>query len=166
MKKIEKPQSDWQLAEVNIAHLKAPVGDPLVAPFVDALDQINAIADRMEGFIWRYTDATGNATDTKIADDDRIIFNTSVWKDVPCLERFVWGTIHVNFFRRKTEWFHLMENMHFAMWWVPPGTTVTPNEAMQRLNRLNKVGATNEAFDWAHAPNAKMWKKAQNQGPA
>lgn len=166
MTKFQKPQADWKLAEVNIAHLKAPVGDPLVAPFIDALDQINAIADRMEGFVWRYTDDTGNAVDTKIADNDRIIFNTSIWDDVPSLERFVWGTVHVNFLRRKSEWFHLMESMHFAMWWVPPETTIPPEEAMRRLDCLNKNGPSSEAFGWAHAPNAKMWEKAQNQGPA
>ncbi|MFQ1700873.1 DUF3291 domain-containing protein [Loktanella agnita] len=158
MKTFEKPNPDWQLAEVNIACLKKPAGDPLVAPFVDAIDKVNAIADRMDGFVWRYTDASGNATDTSVDVDERIIFNTSIWQDLPSLERFVWGTVHMSFFRRRKEWFNVMEKMHFAMWWVPQGTTITPQDAMERLAYFNNNGATERAFDWAHAPDIGRWK--------
>lgn len=158
MKKFERPHRNWQLAEVNIARLKKPIGDPLVAPFVDAIDKVNAIADRMDGFVWRYTDASGNATDTSVAEDECVIFNTSIWEDVPSLERFVWGTVHANFLRRKEEWFDAMEEMHFVMWWVQQGTKIAPSDAMERLDYFNKFGATERAFDWAHASDVGQWR--------
>ena len=53
---------DWHLAQVNIGRLRAPVDDPLIAEFKDALDSINALADRSPGFVWRLQTAEGNAT--------------------------------------------------------------------------------------------------------
>jgi len=36
---------DYQLAQVNIARLRAPVNSPLLADFVAALEPVNAAAD-------------------------------------------------------------------------------------------------------------------------
>lgn len=155
---IYPPQSDWQLAEVNIARLKAPIGDPLVAPFVDALDQLNSIAERLDGFIWRYVDDSGNATDTKVASDPLVIFNASVWRDAEALETFVWGTIHRQFYHRRAEWFDALGSMHFALWWVPPGTQVAPQDAMARLAHLDMSGPSERAFGWADVPGANRWR--------
>ena len=75
---FEPPMPDWHLAEVNIARLKAPIGDPIVAPFVNALDKINSIADRMDGFVWRHIDDTGNVTNTQISSDECVIYKASI----------------------------------------------------------------------------------------
>ena len=158
---IHPPAPDWHLAEVNIARLKAPIGDPLVAPFVDALDRINAIAERMDGFVWRHSDETGNATDTRVSDDPNVIYNASVWRDVPSLERFVWGTVHARFYERRAEWFDALGAMHFAMWWVPPGETFTPGEAMDRLANLDANGASERAFGWRDAPGAQLHERGR-----
>ena len=151
------PAPDWQLAEVNIARLKAPVGDPLVQPFVDALDRVNAVADRMDGFVWRHVDGTGNATNTQVSDDPCVIYNASIWRDVASLERFVWGTIHARFYERREEWFTAMASMGVAMWWVPPGTLFAPAEAMERLAHLDTKGPSERAFGWRQAPSAHLW---------
>ena len=45
-----------QLAQFNIARLKHDPDDPRVAPFMQALDKVNAVAERMPGFVWRYKD--------------------------------------------------------------------------------------------------------------
>ena len=42
-----------ELAQVNIARLVAPLDDPRLLDFVDALDPVNADADTAAGFIWR-----------------------------------------------------------------------------------------------------------------
>ena len=157
----EAPAPDWQLAEVNIARLKAPVGDPLVAPFVDALDRINALAERMDGFVWRHIDETGNATQTRVNDDPLVIYNASVWADVAGLERFVWGTVHARFYERRAEWFGQFRSMHFAMWWVPPGTRPAPEDAMARLVHLDARGPSERAFGWREAPGARLWMEGR-----
>jgi len=55
---------------------------------------VNGIAERSAGFIWRYSDESGNATNTRPYADPRMIVNFSVWESVDALERFVWQTVH------------------------------------------------------------------------
>lgn len=158
---VRPPHADWQLAEVNIARLTAPIGDPRVAPFVAALDRVNAVAERMDGFVWRHVDGSGNAIETAIADDPRVIYNASIWRDAPSLERFVWGTVHARFYARRSEWFDALEGMGMALWWVPPGTRFTPREAMARLDTLASDGPGPHAFGWPEAPAAHLWREAR-----
>ena len=39
------------LAQINVGRLVAPEGSPEVAEFIDALDEINALAERSAGFV-------------------------------------------------------------------------------------------------------------------
>ena len=41
------------VAELNIGRLNYPIDDPRMADFVDNLARVNAMADRMPGFVWR-----------------------------------------------------------------------------------------------------------------
>ncbi len=66
---------------------------------------MNGIAERSDGFVWRYVDASGNATNTRPYADPRIIVNFSVWVSVEALERFVWQTVHKRFYGRRPDWF-------------------------------------------------------------
>ena len=161
MSTIHPPAPDWQLAEVNVARLKAPPGDARVAPFIDALDRINAVAERIEGFVWRHVDGTGNATDTRVAPDPLVIYNASTWEGVEALERFVWGTVHARFYERRAEWFDALGSVHFAMWWVPPGTKPTPDDATARLAHLGANGPSERAFGWREAPGATSWRQGR-----
>ena len=43
---------------------------------------------------------TGN-TENKIGDDPQFVANLTVWEDAPSLERFVWGTVHKQFYERR-----------------------------------------------------------------
>lgn len=43
----------FELAQVNIARLKAPLTDPQLKDFLDALAPVNALADAAPGFVWR-----------------------------------------------------------------------------------------------------------------
>ncbi|MBM7067844.1 DUF3291 domain-containing protein [Actibacterium sp. 188UL27-1] len=149
------------LAEINIAHLTHDIDHPAVADFADNLGRINGLAQRMPGFVWRHVDDTGNATDTRIDADPRLIVNLSVWEDVAVLETFVWGTAHVQFYRRRAEWFRAMERMAFAMWWVPVGHRPTVVEATDRLAHLQIHGDTEHAFGWSHLAAATKWRDAR-----
>ncbi|WP_308914828.1 DUF3291 domain-containing protein [Jannaschia sp. LMIT008] len=161
MSLFHPPAPDWHLAEVNVARLKAPIGSPVVAPFADALDRINGIADRVDGFVWRHVDASGNATDTQVADDPRVIYNASTWRDGAAFETFVWGTLHARFYERRAEWFDALGSMHFAMWWVPPGHRPDVAEAMEALRSLDRHGPTSRGFGWAGLPEAVRWRQGR-----
>jgi len=150
-----------QLAEINIAHLTHEIGHPAVAGFANNLERINGIAERSDGFVWRYTDDSGNATDTQIEADPKVIANVSVWRDVTALEGFVWGTLHKQFYARRNEWFQAMDRMGFAMWWVQDGHRPTIAEAVARLEHLNANGPTDRAFDWAYLKDATRWRAAR-----
>jgi hypothetical protein len=41
------------VAQVNIGRMKAALEDPVMAGFVARLEEINALADRSPGFVWR-----------------------------------------------------------------------------------------------------------------
>ena len=79
------------LAELNIATLVADLDDPAMADFMNALDAVNAVAERSPGFVWRLKDESGNATGIKGAGDPREIYNLSVW-DAPKIWNSISGT--------------------------------------------------------------------------
>ena len=70
-----------------------------MADFIDNLAFVNGLAERSEGFVWRYQDDSGSAIDTRPFDGDpRMAVNMSVWEGVEALERFVWQTVHKRFY--------------------------------------------------------------------
>jgi hypothetical protein len=60
-----------QLAQVNVARMRGPLESEVMAGFVARLDEINALADRSPGFVWRLQTGEGNATYLRPYDDDR-----------------------------------------------------------------------------------------------
>ncbi|MEO1775454.1 MAG: DUF3291 domain-containing protein [Pseudomonadota bacterium] len=148
------------LAQLNVGRLIAPPGDPAVAPFINAIDRVNGLAKRMPGFVWMMEgegEGPGN-TDNTINSDPRHIANLSVWESIDTLEAFVWNTVHRQFYGRRAEWFDAMEERHFVMWWVPQGHRPTLEEALERLDLLNREGPGPEAFGWADRPEARLWR--------
>ncbi len=122
----------YYLAQVNIAKMLAPIDDPIMADFVNNLDRINTIADESEGFVWRLADIVNNALAIKAFEDDTLIINMSVWKDLESLFRFTYKTDHSEIFARRKEWFSRITDMHMVFWYVPVGHIPTPTEARQR----------------------------------
>ena len=152
---------DMHLAELNVGRLLTPTDDPRVAEFMENLDRINGLGKRMPGFVWMMEGSgepgTGN-TEAKIEGDPQYVSNLTVWEDVQSLERFVWGTIHKQFYERRTEWFEVMGEMHFVMWWVPEGHRPSLEEALGRLDHLRKNGDSDEAFGWSYLKEARAWR--------
>jgi hypothetical protein len=136
----------YNIAQVNIARMKAPLEDPRMARFVARLDEINALADGSPGFVWRLGTSEGNATYLRPFDDDRILFNMSVWETVESLRHFVYRTAHVELFRQRDDWFETFAGAYAALWWVPPGHIPGVDEAKKRLAYLDTHGPTEFAF--------------------
>ena len=66
-------KTQFQIAQVNIARLRAPLDDPLLAGFVEKLEDINGLADSSPGFVWRLKTDAGDATSLRPYDDkDRL----------------------------------------------------------------------------------------------
>lgn len=134
------------LAQINVGRLRAPIDDPLIAPFADALDEINALADRAPGFVWRLQTDEGNATSIQVDDDELVIVNMSVWESAEALNDYVYRTDHTAFLRRRAEWFERSEGPTTALWWVDADHRPSPQEGMARLRTLRDKGPTAEAF--------------------
>jgi Domain of unknown function (DUF3291) len=138
----------WQLAQLNVGRLRAPIDDPLIAEFKDALDEINAVAETSPGFVWRLKDdSVGNATTFHpIEGDGLVIPNLSVWESIDALGDFVYRSAHTPFLRRRREWFERYGTAYLALWWVPAGDIPTLEEAMARLHAIERDGSTPHAF--------------------
>lgn len=137
---------NYNLAQINIAKMLAPLDDPIMADFVNNLDRINAMADKAKGFVWRLHGEDENATAVKAFEDTSLLINMSVWKDMDSLFNFTYQSGHIEVFKRKKEWFSKMKMLHMAFWFVPVGHIPTPQEAKERLNHVNKFGETPHAF--------------------
>ena len=135
-----------QIAQVNIGRMKGALEDPVMAGFVARLDEINALADRSPGFVWRLQSEAGNATYLRPFDDDRILFNMSVWESIEQLKRYVYYTAHVEVLKRRHDWFEKFSGAYTALWWVPQGHRPGVDEAKQRLAHLDAHGPTPFAF--------------------
>lgn len=142
--------SVYHLAQVNIARLLAPLDSPQLAGFVARLAEINAIADRAEGFVWRLQTEAGDATGLRPFDDDQLLVNLSVWDGLEALNRYVYRTGHAEVMRLRREWFERMAEAYMALWWIPAGHIPTVHEARERLERLRTQGPSAEAFTFRH----------------
>ena len=149
-------KSRYQIAELNVAELKAPLDSPMLKDFVDNLDRINALADSSPGFVWRLMGDGNDATALRPM-GDRIIVNFSVWRDVDSLRNYVYKSVHVEILKRKREWFERMTMPH-VLWWVPAGYIPTVAEAVARLELLRSKGPSPDAFHFGEvysAPDAE-----------
>lgn len=137
-----------QLAQLNIARMRAPLDDPAMAGFVDELERINALGEASPGFVWIMAEGEdhGGNTDVRVFDDEELISNLTVWEQLEPLLDYVLRTEHVEFLRRRREWFQPMEQDHLVLWWVPTGHRPTLAEAEARLLHLREHGPTGQAF--------------------
>jgi GNAT superfamily N-acetyltransferase len=139
------------VAQINIGTMIAPTDHPAVAEFMEALDRINAIADRAPGFVWRLQTDEGNATDIQIFPNPLELVNMSVWETVEALKDYVYQSDHVDFFRRRTEWFEA-DAKRVALWHVAAGSIPELDDAVRRVEFLAVRGASPYAFGFARPP--------------
>lgn len=138
------------LAEFNFGTLRYGWGDPRLADFENALDQVNAIAARSPGFVWRMADEDMEAaqTDPKgpLADRPNTASTLSIWTGAAPLYQFVTKTLHARFMARNDEWFVLGDRSHLVCWWVPQDHRPNVAEAMKKWHALQTDGETKDVF--------------------
>jgi len=147
----DRPAAAFELAQVNVGRLVAPLDDPRLAEFMAALDPVNAAADGAPGFVWRLQTEEGNATGISAFSWDAgnsagVIVNMSVWTDVESLRAFVTSDLHRDVLRRRRQWFQRMDEAWLACWWVPRGHRPSTEEAEERVRHLRANGPSPYAF--------------------
>ncbi len=143
----------YHLAQLNVARALGPTDDEspeaVMREFMDSLDHINGIADKAPGFVWRLQTEEGNATDIHAFDEPDILLNMSMWADYQSFHNYVYKTEHIDFMRRRREWFQPIDGLPVTvMWWVPAGSIPTVEEAISKLRHLGEHGPTPEAFNF------------------
>ncbi|TQJ89959.1 DUF3291 domain-containing protein [Streptomyces sp. SLBN-31] len=136
----------YELAQVNIGRLKAPLDSPHLKDFVDNLDPVNADADAADGFVWRLQSDGGDATDIGVFGDEWLIINMSVWRDTNALTAYMYQGRHREMLARRREFFERVAEAMVALWWVPAGHRPTVAEAEERVLHLRANGPTPYAF--------------------
>ena len=121
------------LAQINIGRMRAPLDDPAMAGFMSRLDEINALAKRSDGFVWRLQGVDGNNTYLRPYEDERIIVNMSVWESVVHLRAYAYTTAHAELLKQRRDWFEKFDGSFLALWWIPAGHIPTIDEAKARL---------------------------------
>jgi hypothetical protein len=106
---------EYHLAQVNIGKMHTDLEDPVMSGFVERLDEINALADNSEGFVWRFQADEGDATYLRPFDDKLVLFNMSVWETLEDLKNYAYASTHLELLKAKTNWFRKIEDAHLAL---------------------------------------------------
>jgi len=138
--------SGFHIAQFNTARALAPLDDPRLAEFVARLDEINALAERSPGFVWRLQDDSGNATAIRPFADPRRLVNLSLWESIEALFDYAYKSAHREVLRQRKQWFEYPSGPHLVLWWCPAGARPTVDEAQARLEHLADHGPSAHAF--------------------
>jgi hypothetical protein len=144
------------VAHLNWGILRADWDAPEVAPFVEALDRVNALAERSPGFLWRLDDeameAGQLAPNGALGGHPRLASTLSLWDSVAALRNFTYDSLHGAFYNRRTEWFEPRGGQPaYVLWPHHDAARPTLAEGVRRLDLLDRLGPSEAAFDFEWA---------------
>ena len=139
--------TQYHLAQLNVGTARGATDSPVMAGFMAGIEPVNALADTAPGFVWRLEDGDApGATALRPCGPDLLV-NLSVWETLAALRDFVYRNgPHLDYMRRRREWFEPMPEQHLALWWVPTGHVPDLSEALSRLELLRRNGPSPLAF--------------------
>jgi heme-degrading monooxygenase HmoA len=139
----------YQLAQANVAYAIAPADDPRLADYIARLDEINQLADRAPGFVWRYLTDSRDPAQREFS-DPHVLFNMSVWESIDALHAYTYRTAHAEVYAARKKWFvdekSVVGGHALAMWWIPIGERPSVAEAKARLEAITARGPSERAF--------------------
>jgi hypothetical protein len=139
----------YHLAQANVAYALADHDDPRIAAYMARLDEMNQLADRSEGFVWRYLTDSRDAAQREFA-DRRVLFNMSVWVSIEALHSYTYRTAHAEVYASRRQWFSetaaVVGGHALAMWWVREGELPSVADAKERLAAITAEGPSARAF--------------------
>src|SRR5690349_8734195 len=139
----------YQLAQANVAYAIAPHDDPRMADYMARLDEINTLAERSPGFVWRYLTDSRDPAQREFT-DPYVLFNMSVWESIDALHAYTYRTAHSQVYAQRKRWFvdekAVVGGHALAMWWIPAGQRPTVADAKERLAAITANGPSEHAF--------------------
>lgn len=143
------------LAQLNLARAKYPLSSGEMADFIALIAEVNAAAEASDGFIWRLRDDGDGSLSVRLSaeglDDDAMLVNMSVWRDLAALRAFVIDDPgHRAVMKRRAEWFHRAIEPMTVCWYVNDGETPTVTDAQASLLELRRSGSSEQLFEYSH----------------
>jgi heme-degrading monooxygenase HmoA len=139
----------YQLAQANVAYGIAPADDPRMADYIARLDEMNELADRAPGFVWRYLTDSRDPSQREFP-DPLVLFNMSVWESIDALHAYTYRTAHKEAYAGRKQWFvdekSVVGGHALAMWWIRAGDIPTVADAKERLGFIIANGPSERAF--------------------
>ena len=137
---------EFQLAQVNVARLRAPLESRDLVGFRAVMDPIGRLAEESPGFVWRLE--SGHRDRPVVRTDDGIttVVNISVWESYEALHAFAYRSGHGALVRHRAEWFLPTPQPSTALWWVSAGQRPTAEEGVRRLAVLRAYGPSPRSF--------------------
>ena len=150
----------YHLAQVNIAGMRSQPGTEVMAGLVSRIDEMNRLAERSRGFVWRLPGSEVTPEALRVFADyfilfepERLFYNLSVWESVEDLRRYVFQSAHAEMLRDKNHWIEHFDRAHLALWWIPTGQLPTVAESAKRLHSIQTNGPTEFAFNFREIPD-------------
>ena len=150
----------YHLAQVNIARMRGQPGTEVMAGLVSRIEEMNQLADRSKGFVWRLPGAEATLEALRVFADyfvpfepERLFYNLSVWESVEDLRRYAFQSAHAEMLRDKKNWIEHFDHAHLALWWIPAGQLPTLAESAERLRSIQENGPTEFAFNFREIPD-------------
>ena len=157
----------FNLAQYNVARIKAELDDPVMHGFVSKLDYINGLSEQAPGFVWRHQTAEGNSTAVRPYPDRSILITLSVWESMEAAYSFIYRNQHAEMLRQRDKWFEHIEGFYIVLWWVPAGHIPEVEEGVERLEYLRQHGPSPYAFTFVEkypSPDHETTSSAAAQG--
>lgn len=139
----------YQLAQANVAYALVPTDHPQIAEYIARLDEMNSLAERCPGFVWRYVTDSRDPHQREFA-DPLVLFNMSVWTDIDALHHYTYATAHAEVYAARKKWFAdvkaVVGGHALALWWIPEATLPTVEDAKMKMHLIAEQGPTEQAF--------------------
>jgi heme-degrading monooxygenase HmoA len=143
----------YHIAQANVAYARGSTQDPIMKGFHDRIDEMNSLADKSPGFVWRFVTDSRDRLD-RVYEDSQILFTFSVWESIEALHHFAYKTAHAEVYAGRRQWFADWSSQAGAslisaplvLWWIAAGRIPTVEEAKEKLRLISERGPTPLAF--------------------
>lgn len=133
--------ADYHLIHANVAVMRAPFDDPIMADFIAWADEIDELASNSAGFLTMPT-----PPDEGALFEEPVLLNLSIWDSVENLRAFTYHGRHARALDRRLEWFVQYKGPNYVLFWAPAGHIPSEREIKDRLDHLAENGPTPYAF--------------------
>ena len=114
--------------------------------FAEQIQPVNELAERSDGFVWRFTGEYVPREHGEPWSDPLLFFNMSVWHDFESLNRFFHLDAHKSMIRHRVQWTSPVAGPSMAMWWINDSVRPSVDDAIGAISSMADHGDSRRAF--------------------